>query len=224
MAFKYRRIVIAKNNSFAGLKAIPKYKNVNYEFNLLKEKEGLLDKVTIFIGSSIIERWDFEKYFNSRTFLNRGVGNNTSSDLLIRFYEDVINLTPEKVVIYISTNDVKFNIDNKRTLSNLEKMINLSKKHSIKPVVLTPVPVLFEKSISLKYQYSSDNLYNLYKKIIRICNMKNVQYIDAYECLKKQFNLSELYQKDGLHLNESGYQLLSGYVLKQLECKPSDRR
>lgn len=90
----------------------------------------------VFIGNSITENWmnidpDF---FIENGFLCRGIGGQTSSQLLLRFRQDVVELCPKVVVINAGANDigqgdgfydVDFTFDNIKSMSDIAKANNI---------------------------------------------------------------------------------------------------
>jgi hypothetical protein len=63
----------------------------------------------VFIGDAITEPWDLAKYFPGKPYLNRGIPGQTTPQMLVRFYPDVINLHPAAVVILGGINDIAGN-------------------------------------------------------------------------------------------------------------------
>ena len=65
----------------------------------------------VFMGNSITEIWAIyhPDFFSSNNFCGRGISGQTSSQMLVRFTADVINLKPKAVVIMAGTNDVAHN-------------------------------------------------------------------------------------------------------------------
>jgi hypothetical protein len=63
----------------------------------------------VFFGDSITDNWHLEQYFPGKPYLNRGVGGQTTPQMLVRFRQDVIELHPKIVVILAGTNDIAGN-------------------------------------------------------------------------------------------------------------------
>src|SRR5580765_3875006 len=61
----------------------------------------------VFMGDSITELWDRDsgKFFASKGYIGRGIGGQTTPQMLIRFQQDVVALNPKVVVINAGTND-----------------------------------------------------------------------------------------------------------------------
>ncbi len=50
-------------------------------------------------GDSITDIWHLEEYFPGKPYINRGIGGQTTPQMLVRFRQDVINLHPKVVII-----------------------------------------------------------------------------------------------------------------------------
>ena len=73
----------------------------------------------------------------------RGIGGQTSYQFLVRFREDVINLSPALVVINAATNDIAENTGayhEDRTFGNIVSMVELAKANHIKVILTTTLP------------------------------------------------------------------------------------
>ena len=91
----------AQKNDFANLR---RYSKENAALPQATKK----DKRVIFMGNSITEGWvrTHPDFFKSNGYIGRGISGQTSYQFLLRFREDVINLSPALVVINAGTNDV----------------------------------------------------------------------------------------------------------------------
>ena len=65
----------------------------------------------VFMGDSITEEWSnlYPGYFDTKGYINRGIGGQTTPQMLVRFKPDVIDLEPDIVVILAGTNDIAGN-------------------------------------------------------------------------------------------------------------------
>src|SRR5882762_4929703 len=63
----------------------------------------------VFFGDSITDIWKLEDYFPGKPYLNRGIGGQTTPQMLVRFRQDVIDLHPKVVVVLAGTNDIAGN-------------------------------------------------------------------------------------------------------------------
>ena len=63
----------------------------------------------VFFGDSVTEGWPIESAFPGKPYVNRGISGQTTSQMLLRLREDVINLGARAVVILAGTNDIAGN-------------------------------------------------------------------------------------------------------------------
>ena len=99
----------------------------------------------VFMGNSITDNWAHmdPEFFSKNNFVGRGISGQTSSEMLVRFRRDVIDLKPEAVVILSGTNDVAQNngyISPENTLGNIISMCELAKAHGIKVILCSITP------------------------------------------------------------------------------------
>jgi lysophospholipase L1-like esterase len=96
----------------------------------------------VFIGDSITEGWKLETSFPGKPYINRGISGQTTSQILLRFRQDAIELHPKVVLILAGTNDIAGNTG-PTTLAqiegNLESMAQLGRANHAR-VVLCSVP------------------------------------------------------------------------------------
>src|SRR5271170_2419291 len=52
------------------------------------------ERRVIFFGDSITDGWHLDQYFPGKGYINRGISGQTTSQMLVRFYQDVIALQP----------------------------------------------------------------------------------------------------------------------------------
>src|SRR5450631_3482492 len=98
----------------------------------------------VFMGDSITDIWKLEKYFPGKPYLNRGIGGQTTPQMLIRFRPDVIDLEPRVVVILAGTNDIAGNtgpMSIAEIEANLKTMAELARLHHIRVVMSSVLPV-----------------------------------------------------------------------------------
>jgi len=76
---------------------LEKYKNANAELPPPSEGKNRV----VFMGNSITEMWigTHPEFFKEHPYVNRGIGGQTTPQMLLRFRQDVIDLNPKVVVI-----------------------------------------------------------------------------------------------------------------------------
>src|SRR5437762_13522203 len=100
----------------------------------------------VFMGNSITDGWAkfFPAQFPGKPYLGRGIGGQTTPQMLVRFRQDVIALKPAVVVILAGTNDIAGNTG-PSTLEmiedNLASMAELGRANGIRVVLASVLPV-----------------------------------------------------------------------------------
>ena len=99
----------------------------------------------VFLGDSITEAWKLENSFPGKPYVNRGISGQTTSQILLRVRQDVIDLHPKVVVILAGTNDLAENTG-PATLTqiegNLESMAQLARANHIAVVLCSVLPTV----------------------------------------------------------------------------------
>jgi lysophospholipase L1-like esterase len=117
-----------------------RYHQANEE---LKKQAGDPKRV-VFMGDSITDFWNLEQYFPGKPYVNRGIGGQTTPQMLVRMYPDVIDLKPAAMVVLAGTNDVARNTGPETAemiQQNIMAMTELAQHHGIKVVLCSVLPV-----------------------------------------------------------------------------------
>jgi lysophospholipase L1-like esterase len=97
----------------------------------------------VFLGDSITEGWfDKRPAFFTRGRVGRGIGGQTSSQMVLRMMSDVVALKPKAVHIMAGTNDIAGNtgpMTPQMTEDNIRAMSDIARAHGIK-VLLASIP------------------------------------------------------------------------------------
>jgi lysophospholipase L1-like esterase len=97
----------------------------------------------VFLGDSITEGWhDKRPGFFTRGRINRGIGGQTTPQMVLRMYSDVVALSPKAVHIMAGTNDIAGNtgpMTAEMSENNFRAMSDIARRHRI-AVLLAPVP------------------------------------------------------------------------------------
>ena len=116
-----------------------RYEKSNEEVKALPQEQ----RKVVFMGNSITDNWAnrHPDFFKDNGYVGRGISGQTTYQMVLRFYEDVVNLHPKAVVINGGTNDIALNnhpyIED-RTFQNICTMAQMAKQNKIK-VILTSV-------------------------------------------------------------------------------------
>ena len=188
--------------------------------------EGKNDSLTtrpdvVFMGNSITDCWadTVPSFFADNNFVGRGISGQVSSQMLVRFQEDVINLHPKVVVICCGTNDIAQNngyISLEHILHNIKSMCQLARANKIKPVVCSTLPAKgFKWRPEMK---PADDIIRLNEMIKAFAQENKIPYVDYHSALKDEENgLPRKYSKDGVHPNAQGYAVMESVIMPVLK-------
>jgi lysophospholipase L1-like esterase len=162
----------------------------------------------VFIGDSITENWLLADpdYF-AGAVVNRGIGAQTSAQMLLRFRADVIALRPAVVHILAGTNDVAGNngpIRPQDFQNNIESMVEISTANGIR-VILGSIPpaATFSWQPTLRPAPLIDSL-NIWLR--QYAAAKGLGYVDYHAALRGPGGeLRPALGNDGVHPNRAGY-------------------
>jgi len=180
------------------------------------------ERRVVFFGDSITDNWSkagYGGFFPGKPYLNRGIGGQTTSQMLLRFQPDVIALQPDVVVILAGTNDIA-GTSGPMSLGtveqNLATMAELAKLHRIRVVLASILPVSDDKKDPegrplLRTQDRPPAKIRALNAWMQDYALRNGHvYLDYYSAavdgsglLKAELN------NDGLHPNAAGYAVMA---------------
>jgi lysophospholipase L1-like esterase len=173
------------------------------------------EKRGVFFGDSITDFWPLAEYFPGRPYINRGIGGQTTPQMLVRFRQDVIALQPRVVVILAGTNDIAGNTGPMRLEdieANYASLAELAGANGIKVVFSSVLPVhnYTTQSQELFAGRPPEKILALNRWLSAYSAAHGCIYLDYYDSMVDAHGLlrQELAQ-DGLHPNEEGYKIMA---------------
>lgn len=170
----------------------------------------------VFMGNSITIGWKntLPEFFEGKSYVNRGIGGQTTPQMLVRFRQDVVELQPKVVVILAGTNDIAGNTGPstiEMIADNIFSMSEIAHSNHIKVVISSVLPV---------YDYPWKPGLNPVPKIIKLNKMlkeyaveKGHVYLDYFSIMADERNgLPANLASDGVHPNKDGYEMMSPLV------------
>ncbi len=143
-------------------------------------------------------------------FINRGVNGDLTSDMLLRFNQDVIALNPNYVIILGGTNDIGWGLPVDETFSCLKQMYEKAVDNNVEPIVCT-VPSLLGWDEGIPPRLTLNHLLRHFYRD------KNTLCVDLFEatCDSATKRLRSEYTSDGLHFNALGYRKIAETIFKE---------
>ncbi|MCX2678449.1 SGNH/GDSL hydrolase family protein [Galbibacter sp. EGI 63066] len=170
----------------------------------------------VFMGNSITEGWKntHPYFFEENPYIDRGISGQTTSQMLLRFRRDVIDLQPKVVVLLAGINDIAENtgpVELKDVFGNIISMVDLAQANQIKVVVCSVVPANnfpWRKSIK-----PADKVIALNTMMQQYCGENNIVYVDYYNAMvNDKKGLGKDLAEDGVHPTSKGYKIMEPLV------------
>ena len=197
---------------------LKKYEQNNSELKKINEPDRV-----VFMGNSITEGWsNFNKdFFINNPFVNRGIGGQTTPQMLIRFKPDVVNLNPKAVVILAGINDIAENtgpVTIENIAENIISMAEIAKANEIKVFICSTLPAIdFPWSPGMDPGPKVVKLNSILKNY---CDSNNIPYVDYFSAMSDEkggLKVPEYTTADDLvHPNLAGYKVMEKIILKAL--------
>ena len=167
----------------------------------------------VFMGNSITEGWavHFATMFAGKPYIGRGIGGQTTPQMLVRFRQDVVALQPAVVVILAGTNDIAGNTG-PSTLAmiedNLASMTEIAQANGIRVVLSSVLPVFdYPWKPGLE---PAPKIVALNAWMRQYAAAKGAVYLDYHTPMADtRMGLKREYGDDGVHPNGAGYRVMA---------------
>ena len=163
-----------------------------------------------FLGDSLTDLYDLEKYYPQYLTANRGIGGDTTFGLEQRLKVSVFDLKPKVAVMLIGANNMDSMFDNYENI-----LISLKQNLPNTKVVLLSLTAMGGKLWGSKNQLACYN--NV--KIELLAQKYGFYFVDLYTPLF-DVNIGEVYDGytvDGGHFTHQGYQVVTAHVTPILQ-------
>ena len=181
--------------------------------NVVLRARGPVDGRVVFMGDSITDGWKLAEQFPGRPYVNRGIGGQTTPQMLARMFQDVVDLRPAVMIVLAGTNDIARNTGPttvEMIEENLQAMTELAKLHGIKVILCSVTPI--SDYIPNRPQSGGRppvDILKLNAWIKDYATKSGTTFADYYGAVADDKGmLKEGFSNDGLHPNEKGYALI----------------
>ena len=167
----------------------------------------------VFYGNSITEAWaqHFATMFPGKPYIGRGISGQTTPQLLVRFRQDVVALSPKVVVILAGTNDIAGNTGPSSLLmiqDNLASMTEIAQANGIQVVLSSVLPVFdypWRPGLEPAHKIIALNTW-----MRDYAATRGAVYLDYHTPMAdSRKGLPRSLANDGVHPNEAAYRLMA---------------
>jgi lysophospholipase L1-like esterase len=205
------------------------------------KKEPADPKRVVFMGDSITDGWRLAEAFPGKPYVNRGISGQTTAQMLVRMYQDVIDLKPAAMVVLAGTNDIARN-NGPQTLEmieeNLMAMTELAQGHGIKVLLCAVTPISDNPAPpaaaagragggaraggppprKMSEQRPPADILRLNTWMKQYAAAHNATYVDYFAAtVDEKGEFKSGFSNDGLHPNAQGYTLMVPVIAAALD-------
>ncbi len=165
----------------------------------------------VFMGDSITENWAAaDPAFFTKGYVNRGISGQTTSQMLLRMYPDVVDLHPRLVHIMAGTNDVAGNtgaLTEDEVIDNIRAMIDIAQANDVSVILASVPPVA---ALPLKDNFKPAPIVrSLNTRLHALAAERKITFIDYYDALTDESGgLRPNLTNDGVHPTRRGYAIM----------------
>ena len=175
----------------------------------------------VFMGNSITENWAYyhPDFFSGHNYCGRGIGGQTSAQMLMRFTADVVDLHPKAVVIMAGTNDVAHNtywVEPDKVVDNVVAMCHLARANGIVPII-SSIPPCAAFRWNPEIENAARTIVEINKQLRAYAEANGIVYVNYHVALADSHDgFSKELSDDGCHPNPDTYFIMEELVLKAI--------
>ncbi|HVN03611.1 MAG TPA: SGNH/GDSL hydrolase family protein [Bryobacteraceae bacterium] len=175
----------------------------------------------VFLGDSITDGWNLAEFFPNKPYVNRGISGQTTPQMLVRMYPDVIDLKPAALIVLAGTNDVARNTGPETSTmieENFAAITELAQAHGIKVILCSLTPISDYTVHKQSEGRPPADILTLNAWLRDYTARVHAGFADYYAAIVDDKGmLRDGYSNDGLHPNAKGYQLLAPVAESAIE-------
>lgn len=213
-----------------------------HQANQQLKKQAAPAQRVVFMGDSITDFWNLEESFPGKPYVNRGIGGQTTPQMLVRMYPDVIELKPAAMVVLAGTNDIARNTGPETAemiQQNIMAMTELAQNHGIKVVLCSVLPVSdypYQRSqnappapaggrggppripVKMTDSHPAGDILKLNAWMKDYAAKAGAVYVDYFSVTVDERGwLKDAYSADGLHPNAEGYKAMTAALVPAIQ-------
>ena len=181
----------------------------------------VMDDNYLFLGDSITDFYDLDEYYEGLPVVNSGIDGNDTQDILDDMENRVYQYNPSKVFLLIGTNDIDHGDSLDSIVDRIEQI--LLEIREIRPYAELYLESIYpvmegERAVNSR---TNEKIITINKRLEDFCKKEQITYIDMFDLLvdssSEKVQINPKYTKDGLHLSDEGYDVVTNEVKKYLK-------
>ncbi|MFL6737486.1 MAG: GDSL-type esterase/lipase family protein [Sphingomonas sp.] len=169
----------------------------------------------VFMGDSISEGWfDKRPAFFTAGRIDRGIGGQTTSQMVLRMMSDVVALKPRAVHIMGGTNDIAGNtgpMTPQMSEDNIRAMTDIAQRHGIEAMIAS-VPPAGSFPWAPKVE-TRNSIAELNRRLMQLAHVTGATWVDYHPVLDDGSGaMKPGLAYDGVHPTEAGYDVMATVI------------
>lgn len=179
----------------------------------------------VLVGDSITDNWARMRpgFFNANGIIGRGIGGQTTPQMLLRFRRDVIENKAAAVAILAGTNDIAGNTGPcslQDIVDNIADMCDIASANGVRTLICSVLPVH-------RYPWSRDKRPDVEIPLLndmlrQLAADKGCTYVDYFSAMvdsdpRNTNGLPRALARDGVHPTNEGYEIMERLLLDNLQ-------
>ena len=204
--------------------------------NQALEKKPNDPKRVVFMGDSITDFWKLAEHFPGKPYVNRGISGQTTPQMLVRMYPDVVVHKPAAMVVLSGINDVSQNTGPstaEMVEQNIMAMTDIARHNGIKVILCSILPISDYAFIKMQASgrtnpymrvpvsatHPPEDILKLNAWMKEYASKADAVYVDYFSAMvdEKGF-LKENLSEDGIHPNAEGYRIMTKIAGEAIEA------
>ena len=176
-------------------------------------KPAARDERVVFFGDDITEEWgrSGNEFFPGKPYINRGVAGQTTSQMLVRFRQDVVALKPKAVIIQGGSNDIASLLSpgtEALVLDNMWSMTEIAKANNVRVIIASATPVCDCVSDQTTTR-PQGKLIGLNGTLREFTSDSGAVFLNYYAALVNGRDFKSELTRDGFVPNHAGYAVMA---------------
>jgi lysophospholipase L1-like esterase len=160
----------------------------------------------LFIGDSLTEWFDLERYFPGKAIVNEGIAGDTTFGLLERI-DGIMAIPAARIFLMIGINDILNGYKTDDIIENYQLLIEEIRIQSNRSELIIQSLLPVNETMLGSFLAFNKIILKINAVISEYCHDCSITYLDLYDSFLLGHELNPRYTTDGAHLSLAGYQL-----------------
>ena len=175
----------------------------------------LTNEDIVFVGDSLVAEGRWQELFPEAPIKNRGIGGDTSTDVLERLPQ-ITDASPAAIFVAVGTNDLAEEPQNKIIAANIESVLRQIREES-------PESSIYLNAVLPREPAASERIVELNGRLEAVAGELGATWIDLYPAFADETGgLRAELTNDALHLNGDGYLLWRDRIAQHIAPRPTE--